>query len=105
MLISGAIALAVTLLLAVLLRLLYVGRRRVRGWLARKTVEHSKQLRVGGIDLFSRDHLLTTQRLAVNAAYWLVLLLLVYQWLGVTLALFPYTRVWAEQINGFLFGC
>ncbi len=104
MLISGAIALAVTMLLAVLLRLLYVGRRRVRGWLERKTVEHSKQLRVGGIDLFSRDHLLTMQRLAVNAAYWLVLLLLVYQWLGVTLALFPYTRVWAEQINGFLFG-
>ena len=32
-----------------------------------------------------------------------MLLLLVYQWLGATLALFPYTRVWAEQINGFLF--
>ena len=103
MLIAGAIALAVTLLVAVLLRLLYVGRRSVQGWLARKTVEHSKQLRVGGMELLSRERLISTQKLALNAAYWLLILLLVYQWLGVVLALFPYTRVWAVQINGFLF--
>ncbi len=104
MLTSGAIALAATLLLALLLRLLYLGRRRVQGWLARKTVEHSKQLRVGGVELLSREHLIAAQQLALNVLFWAAALLLLYQWLGVSLAQFPYTRVWAEQINGFLFG-
>ena len=32
------------------------------------------------------------------------MLLLAYEWLSVVLAQFPFTRVWGEQLNGFLFG-
>jgi hypothetical protein len=36
--------------------------------------------------------------------YWLLSLLLAYTWLGFVLARFPFTRVWGEQLNGYLLG-
>jgi len=104
MLTSAAVAVLATLVLAALLRLLYLARRRAQAWLARKTEEHSKQWRLGGIELFSSQRLLAVEGLVVTLLFWLLVLLLIYQWLGVSLAQFPYTRVWAEQLNGFLFG-
>ena len=35
---------------------------------------------------------------------WLIILLLSYQWLGVIMSQFPFTRPWGEHLNGYLFG-
>ncbi len=104
MLVGAGIAAFATAMLALLITLLLRGRRRLQAWLERKTQERSKQWRLGGIELLSSQRLIAGERLVLGVLFWLVVSLLFYQWLGVALAQFPYTRVWAEQLNSFLFG-
>ena len=103
LLIGAAFAAVATLVLAVLLTLLLRARRRIQAWLERKTHEQSKQWRLGGIELLSSEHLIAAERVTLGVLFWLVAALLFYQWAGVALAQFPYTRVWGEELNGFLF--
>jgi small-conductance mechanosensitive channel len=98
------VAVLSTLILALLVWLLLRARRRVQAWLERKTHEQSQQWRLAGIELLSSHRLIAIERAVLGVLYWLIASLLFYQWMGVTLAQFPYTRVWAEQLNGFLFG-
>ena len=104
MLVGAGIAAFATAMLALLITLLLRGRRRLQAWLERKTQERSKQWRLGGIELLSSQRLIAGERLVLGVLFWLMVSLLFYQWLGVALAQFPYTRVWAEQLNSFLFG-
>ena len=103
LLIGAAFAAAAALALAVLLTLLLRARRRIQAWLERKTHEQSKQWRPGGIQLLSSEHLIAAERVTLGVFFWLMAALLFYQWAGVALAQFPYTRVWGEELNGFLF--
>jgi small-conductance mechanosensitive channel len=104
LLIAAAFAALATLVLVVLFSLLLRGRRRVQAWLEHKTHEQTRQWRLGGIELLSSERLIAAERALVNGVFWLLAALLFYEWLGVTLAQFPYTRAWAEQLNGFLLG-
>jgi small-conductance mechanosensitive channel len=89
----------VALLLFLLLRR---GRARLQRWLTGKTLRQAERLRVGGLHLISVDRLVVVERVGLGIVYWSLLLLLVYQWLGVVLAQFPFTRAWGERLNEFL---
>jgi len=102
LLIGAGIAAVTTLVAGVLFTLLLRVRRRVQAWLERKTHEQSRQWRLGGIDILSSERLIAAERVALGALFWVVAGLLFYEWMSLTLAQFPYTRVWGEELNGFL---
>jgi small-conductance mechanosensitive channel len=79
-------------------------RRRVEAWITAKTLANVDRLRVGGVEVVRREGLLRFERLLLGLVFWGVLLLVLYEWLSLTLALFPFTRPWGEQLNAFLFG-
>jgi small-conductance mechanosensitive channel len=99
-----AISVAAT---AVLLGLLWVMRRArqaLERWLVRVTEGHTERLRVSGVQLIHRERLAWLVHAAVIALQWLVTLLLLYEWISVVFAQFPYTRVWSERLTEFLIG-
>jgi small-conductance mechanosensitive channel len=79
-------------------------RRRVESWIVGQTLAHADRLRVGGVDLVRREGVVRFEQVLLDGVFWLFVLLLAYEWLSVLLAQFPFTRVWGEQLNGFLFG-
>jgi len=86
-----------------LMWLLRKARQRIQAWLTGKTLAHADRLRVGGVDLVRREGLLRFEQWLLNVVFWALALLLVYEWLSLSLAQFPFTRPWGEQLNGFLF--
>ena len=79
-------------------------RRRIQAWLTRKTLAHADRLRVGGVDLVRREGVLRFEQGLLNLVFLTLALLVIYEWLSLSLAQFPFTRPWGEQLNGFLFG-
>jgi small-conductance mechanosensitive channel len=65
---------------------------------------HAGKLRLGGSELVNRERLLFLVQWLANLVFWVVALLLVYEWLGFILARFPYTRPWGEGLIRFLSG-
>lgn len=91
-----------TAVLVGLLWVLALARRAVTRRLQRFAASH--ELRVGGAELVRRDHAARWARGLTSALYWLIVLLLVYEWLGVLLKAFPFTRAWGERLDEWLFG-
>jgi small-conductance mechanosensitive channel len=104
MLRAAAVALAAGAVLLLLLWLLRKARVRLRTWLAAETLAHAGRLRVGGAEIVRRRGLLRFERSLLDLLFWALALLLVYEWLSIALAQFPFTRPWGEQLSGFLFG-
>lgn len=96
-------AAATAALFAVLWALRHV-RRAVERWLLAKTQAHAERLRVSGVALIRRERIDGFVRFAAMAVHRLIAALLLYEWLSLVLAQFPYTRVWSGQLNGYLFG-
>jgi small-conductance mechanosensitive channel len=99
---SGAKALIAT---AVLLLLVWV-LHRIRVWVAARMLplvqEKSSKLRVDGEVILNSEFVLKTVTWVFAIFYWLVTLLLVYEWLGYLLGRFPYTRPWGESLRQYL---
>jgi small-conductance mechanosensitive channel len=91
-----------------ILVLLVWGMRRLRLALTRRLTAlaetHAGKLRLGGSELVNRERLLFLVQWLGNLVFWVVTLLLVYEWLGFILARFPYTRPWGEGLIRFLSG-
>jgi small-conductance mechanosensitive channel len=87
-----------------LMWLLRKARQRIQAWLTGQTLAHADRLRVGGVELVRREGLIRFEQWLLNAVFWGLALLLVYEWLSLSLAQFPFTRPWGEQLNDFLFG-
>ena len=104
LLLSLGVALLATAVAGALLWAARRLRRRVERWIVAQTLAHAERLRVGGVEIVRREGVLRVERLLLNSAFWLFVLLLAYEWLSLVLAQFRYTRVWGEQLNGFLFG-
>jgi small-conductance mechanosensitive channel len=104
LLIAALVTLGAGALMLGLLWLLRRTRRRIQAWLTSKTLAHADRLRVGGVDLVRREGLLRFEQWLLNLVFWGLALLLVYEWLSLSLAQFPFTRPWGEQLNNFLFG-
>jgi len=94
---TGALALG-------LMWLLRKARQRIQAWLAGQTLAAAERLKVGGVDLVRREGVLRFEQWLLNLVFWGLALLLIYEWLSIALAQFPFTRPWGEQLNGFLFG-
>jgi small-conductance mechanosensitive channel len=70
--------------------------------LLRLTAASAGHLKIGGSEIVRRDRLLRAVSQLLRLAYWAVVLLVTYEWLGYVLGLFPFTRPWGEQLNTFL---
>ncbi|MFZ6690454.1 mechanosensitive ion channel family protein [Undibacterium sp. SXout20W] len=57
-----------------------------------------------GILLIRRERIHWLMRKGFQLLTWFIVLLLSYQWLGVMMSQFPFTRPWSEHLNGYLFG-
>ena len=99
---SGAKALIAT---AVLLLLVWV-LHRIRVWVAARMLplvqEKSSKLKVDGEVILNSEFVLKTVTWVFAICYWLVTLLLIYEWLGYLLGRFPYTRPWGESLRQYL---
>ncbi|WP_297800284.1 mechanosensitive ion channel family protein [Arenimonas sp. GDDSR-1] len=98
---AGITAIA-TLVLAGLLWL----AARMRRFADRKLVAmtESKRLAVNGVELVPRIRVLSWLLKLTRLLFIIVAAVLVYEWLSISLAQFPYTRPWGEGLNGFLLG-
>jgi small-conductance mechanosensitive channel len=104
LLIGAAVALGSGLAMLGLMWLLRGVRRRIQDWLTGKTLANVDLLRVGGVEVVRREGVLRFEQWLLNVVFWSLALLLVYEWLSISLAQFPFTRPWGEQLNGFLLG-
>jgi small-conductance mechanosensitive channel len=96
---KGGIA---TVILAVLVWALALLRRVVARVILRVTQEKAGRLRIGGAELVSSGRVVVWVRRALALAFWALLLLIAYEWLGFVLSSFPYTRPWGERLTLFL---
>ncbi|HRH87517.1 MAG TPA: mechanosensitive ion channel family protein [Rubrivivax sp.] len=104
-LLNGAlVTLGTAALLLLLLWLLRQARRRTQAWLTRETLARADRLKVGGVDLVRREGVLRFEQGLLSLVFWGLALLLVYEWLSIGLAQFPFTRPWGEELNDFLLG-
>ena len=99
---AGGKALLATVILLLLVWVLH----RIRVWVAARILplvqEKSSQLRVGGEVILNGELVLKAVTWVFAIFYWLVTLLLIYEWLGYTLGLFPFTRPWGESLRQYL---
>jgi small-conductance mechanosensitive channel len=89
----------------VYLLLLWVLRRvgrAVTAYMLRVAESTAGQIKIGGSELLQRERTLAYVRRLLQVGFWVMALLLTYQWVGYVLSRFPYTRPWGEQLNGFL---
>jgi hypothetical protein len=104
LLIAALVTLGTGVAMLLLMWLLRKARQRIQAWLTGKTLAHADRLRVGGVDVVRREGLLRFEQWLLNLVFWGLALLLIYEWLSLSLAQFPFTRPWGEQLNGFLWG-
>jgi len=96
-------AVVATMIAALLLWLLVRLRRAAAARLLALTERHSSRLSVGGAQIVQGERVAGWMRRALAALYWVLVLLVSYEWLGFVLSSFPYTRPWGEQLTRFLF--
>jgi len=79
---------------------------RTRSWLTLRLTSlahtHAERLSVGGESLMNRDRLLHLVQRGVTLVYWVLVLFVIYDWLGFSLGRFPYTRPWGERLTQYL---
>ncbi len=61
------------------------------------------QIRVGGAQIVQRERAIRLVARGLRIGFWAIVLLVTYEWIGFVLGRFPYTRVWGEHLNAFLF--
>ncbi|MFJ4153683.1 mechanosensitive ion channel family protein [Pseudomonas sp. NPDC089752] len=94
----GLSALA-TLIFLVLIKGAHLARHKLRGRLPQLMRERARQIRVGQMPLFDMQFVYRIIDRLLSLFYWVVVLLLGYQWLSFVLSQFPYTRPWGESLN------
>ena len=99
---AGGKAILAMLTLLLLMWMLH----RIRVWVAARMLplvqEKSSQLRIDGEVILNGEIVLKAVTWIFATFFWLVTLVLVYEWLGYTLGLFPYTRPWGERLRQYL---
>jgi small-conductance mechanosensitive channel len=91
-----------SIVLLVLWRVAAIARRWLVDRLEAFARSQSEKLKVGGAYLFDREHLFQLARRVVSMSYAVLILALLYEWLGYCLVQFPYTRPWGEGLTRFL---
>jgi small-conductance mechanosensitive channel len=96
------IGLALGAAAALFLILLAISRLTDRALLRLAEATHRRAISVIGVDV--RTPLAALERGLVRVTAWGLGLIAAYLWLAFTLQAFPYTRPWAEELRGDLFG-
>jgi small-conductance mechanosensitive channel len=97
-------SLAATTVFALILLVIRRLRLRLAAWLLEKTQRKAETLRIGDIQLIDVRQLIPFIQRLLDAARWLLIALLAYEWLSFVLSRFPYTRAWGERLNDYLLG-
>ena len=62
----------------------------------------AERLRIGNAEILDRELMLRATHRAITLTFWVLALLLAYEYASFLLVQFPYTRPWGESISGFL---
>jgi small-conductance mechanosensitive channel len=103
LLIGALVTLGAGVVMLGLMWLLRRARKAIQAWLTGQTLAHVDRLRVGGVEVVRREGVLRFEQWLLNVVFWALALLLLYEWMSLSLAQFPFTRPWGEQLNEFLF--
>ena len=101
---SAGIAALATAAFALLLWLLWRGRRWIETWVLGLAQRQAERLHIGGAERLLGERVTVFVPQLLGLLYWAVTLLATYVWLGEVLAQFPYTRAWGERLSQFLLG-
>ena len=93
-----------TLVYVLALVILRFAGRAVSRRMRRLADAAAEKVRIGGTEILNRRSVIAFVRLMVRIVFWLAALVLTYQWIGLVLGRFPFTRAWGEQLNTFLTG-
>ncbi|MQQ99278.1 mechanosensitive ion channel family protein [Glaciimonas soli] len=96
-------AIATVVLFALLWGLRWI-RQAIERWLVRVTQAQTDALRAHRVEFVRQDRMIWFARTTVKTFHRILILLLLYEWVSLVLAQFPYTQVWSAHLNGFLFG-
>ena len=81
---------------------------RMRRWMMLRLAALLKMtaaaVRLGGAPVLHSARMLTFSRWFASLVSWMLLALIGYEWVSFVLTRFPYTRVWGEELDGFLLG-
>ncbi len=99
---AGGKALLATVVLLLLVWVIHRMRVWVTGRILPLVQEKSSQLRIDGEALLNGELVLKAVRWVFAIFYWLVTLVMINEWLGYTLGLFPYTRPWGDRLTQYL---
>jgi len=100
-LVSGLIALGITLLTLMLVRLLNAAGRRWRGFLGNELPKHLRGIRIGTFDVLSQAQLTGVVVNILGRAGWVIGLLLLYGYVTAVSSLFPWSQAWSWQLLDF----
>jgi len=96
-------AVATTILVALLWAI-----ARVRGWLGRILLDATERkvasIRIGGAQVIDGEYLVPVLHRLVVVSSWILVAVLIYEWLSLVLSRFPYTRPWGERLNSYFIG-
>jgi small-conductance mechanosensitive channel len=98
------VALLATLVTAAIVIGTWWLRNRATARLAAFVLRGGAGLTLGGTQILQADRVGALVGLIVRALSWAVVLGATYQWLGLVLSQFPYTRPFGERLTGFLIG-
>jgi small-conductance mechanosensitive channel len=99
---AAAIAVLVTLIALLVLRLLVVGRRALLARLPDAASSSLGDVSIRGFTLLRGEQVIGTVRRAVGLLAWLAGLFTAYLWLTFVLTSFAYSRPWGEALGGYL---
>ncbi len=98
---AGLAAVATIIFLCIILLLRWI-RVKLVSRLAQLAHEYSEKFQVGGESLIHRDRIFSLVGYGISLLYWLIMVIVFFEWFGFVLARFPYTRPWGEQMNHYL---
>jgi small-conductance mechanosensitive channel len=102
LLIAGALCAAATLLLALVLRGLFLLHRWIGKRLAKGISRHLGRVKVKNVRVLDAEHYLRFMRHCVNLLIWALRLIAAYLWLAFVLGKIPYSRSWGERLQDYL---
>ncbi|MDQ8024119.1 MAG: mechanosensitive ion channel family protein [Moraxellaceae bacterium] len=99
---AAGIVLLATVVLFGLLHGLGRLRQRLAARLEAIAARQLDRLTLGGKTLVNAGTIARMAQSALTLIYWLLVALIVYEWLSLMLSTLPYTRPWGEELNGHL---
>lgn len=99
---SALVAAGFTLMAWILWWLTRKGLTKIEAKTSSLVSQHPNGYKLAGVDVLDAQKVLTSVHTLVLFFKWILFSVYLYQWLSLTLAVFPYTRAWGERLNSYL---